>query len=268
MSWQPTKPSDVSIPRGTCRAAGQLSPFAFQTRSMIGSGLCTSHNEVRGETTEGTRPRPASPRSRPVLSSTRETHGFPGDQVPFKLSDGGVLGHGGRRPFQIVNEPPGIHRGEAREQLNDARRFVCIRMGDGNDPVKHLDDIQHLTGLFYAHVYRSPVPPGLSPGLVDGLPRSGSDPGQSGDNPPRSPGGSPLRGGRSVRQGRRPRKRASLPHRWGTSSRIGTGDPALGADRPSHGASSSPQGGMTPPPRGTARPSGRASHSCQCLQPR
>ncbi len=171
--------------------------------------------------------------------------------------DGGVLGLGGRRPFLIVNEPPGeelsslrfllIRRGGSRAPLSALRDFVCIRMVDGNDPVKCVALAEHLTSRFYAHAC-------FPPGLVDGLPRSGSDPPRSGGLRPQAPGGSPHRGGRSPRRGSRPGKRAGLPHRQGSSSPIGTGDPGAGG-KPSEPegepldseGNGSPAGGNRPP---------------------
>lgn len=53
-------------------------------------------------------PVPISPGAdRSLLLDGRETHGFPDDQVPFILADGGVLGHGGRPSSSIFNEPRG-----------------------------------------------------------------------------------------------------------------------------------------------------------------
>jgi len=56
----------------------------------------------------GTRPRPGLPPepTGPLLAG-RETHGFPEDQVPFKVADGGVLGHGGQPSSSIFKEPRG-----------------------------------------------------------------------------------------------------------------------------------------------------------------
>jgi hypothetical protein len=47
-----------------------------------------------------------TPLTRPPPGADR-THGFPGDQIPFKVADGGVLGHGGRPSSSIFNEPRG-----------------------------------------------------------------------------------------------------------------------------------------------------------------
>jgi hypothetical protein len=181
--------------------------------------------------------------------------------------DGDVLGLGGRLPFLIVNEPPGeelsslrfllIRRGGSRAPLSALRDFVCIRMADGNDPVKRVEQAEHLTSQLYAHA-------SVPPGLVDGLPRSGSDPPRSGDCLPQAPEGSPHRGGRSPRQGNRPGKRAGLPQRRGSSSPIGTGDPDVGG-KPSEpeGETLDSEGNGSPaegnrPPFGGNRPNSRA----------
>ena len=54
---------------------------------------------------EGVRPRPGlPPEPTGPLPDGRETHGFPGDQVPFNWADGGVLGPGGRPSFSVFKE--------------------------------------------------------------------------------------------------------------------------------------------------------------------
>ena len=89
------------------RPVGPVIPVEERQTGLRARHLAFSLARCGGGRFEGMRPPfPASPRSPTAsLPGGGGIHGFPGDQVPSLRRTGGVLGHGGRPSYSIVNEP-------------------------------------------------------------------------------------------------------------------------------------------------------------------